>query len=115
MNSQISQISEIIEDIKEKISDNEYKIIMDNLMKIHNDNNDNNNNNDNNIFERRILTTEENIARIEERERLYPQAHTSEPIIRMIMHMAEEQSNHLKSVRLRIEELNQQTNRIINQ
>ena len=39
MNSQISQISEIIEDIKEKISDNEYKIIMDNLMKIHNNNN----------------------------------------------------------------------------
>ena len=33
MNSQISQISEIMEDIKEKISDNEYKIIMDNLMK----------------------------------------------------------------------------------
>ena len=30
MNSQISQISEIMEDIKEKISDNEYKIIMDN-------------------------------------------------------------------------------------
>ena len=38
MNSQISQISEIIEDIKEKISDNEYKIIMDNLMIIHNNN-----------------------------------------------------------------------------
>ena len=38
MNSQISQISEIMEDIKEKISDNEYKIIMDNLMKIHNNN-----------------------------------------------------------------------------
>ena len=41
MNSQISQISEIIEDIKEKISDNEYKIIMDSLMKIHNNNNNN--------------------------------------------------------------------------
>ena len=38
-----------------------------------------------------------------------------EQIIRMIMHMAEEQTNHLKNVRLRIEELNQQTNRIINQ
>ena len=87
---------------------------MDNLMKIHN-NNINNNNNDNNIFERRILTTEENIARIEERERLYPQAHTSEPIIRMIMHMTEEQTNHLKNVRLRVAELKQRTNRIINQ
>ena len=43
MNSQISQISEIMEDIKEKISDNEYKIIMDNLMKIHNNNYNNNN------------------------------------------------------------------------
>ena len=39
MNSQISQISEIMEDIKEKISDNEYKIIMDNLMNLHNNNN----------------------------------------------------------------------------
>ena len=30
MNSQISQISEIMEDIKETISDNEYKIKMHN-------------------------------------------------------------------------------------
>ena len=44
MNSQISQISEIMEDIKEKISDNEYKMIMDSLMKIHNNNNNINNN-----------------------------------------------------------------------
>ncbi len=28
----------IMEDIKEKISNNEYKIIMDNLMKLHNHN-----------------------------------------------------------------------------
>ena len=42
MNSQISQNLEIIEDIKEKISDNKYKIIMDNLMKIHNNNSNNN-------------------------------------------------------------------------
>ena len=34
-----------MEDIKEKISDNEYKTIMDNLMNLHN------NNSNNNIFE----------------------------------------------------------------
>ena len=56
MNSQIAQISGIMEDIKEKISDNEYKIIMDSLMKIHNDNNNNNNNT---IEIRRELTTAE--------------------------------------------------------
>ena len=39
MNSQISQISEIIEDIKETITDNQYKIVMDNLIKIHSNNN----------------------------------------------------------------------------
>ena len=39
MTSQIFKISEIMEDIKEKISDNEYKIIMDNLMNLHNNNN----------------------------------------------------------------------------
>ena len=40
MNFQISQISEIIEDIKETITDNQYKFAtwMDNLMKIHNNN-----------------------------------------------------------------------------
>ena len=40
MNFQISQISEIIEDIKETITDNQYKIatLMDHLMKIHNNN-----------------------------------------------------------------------------
>lgn len=32
MNSQICKISEIMEDIKEDIKDNQYKIIMDNLM-----------------------------------------------------------------------------------
>ena len=44
MNFQISLISEIIEDIKETITDNQYKIAtwMDNLMKIHNNNNNNN-------------------------------------------------------------------------
>ena len=44
MNSQISQISEIIEDIKETITDNQYKIAtwMDNLMKIHKPSNNNN-------------------------------------------------------------------------
>ncbi len=45
MTSQIFKFSEIMEDIKEKISDNEYKIIMDNLMNLHNNNNNNNNNN----------------------------------------------------------------------
>ena len=35
MNSQFSQILEIIKDIKETIADNQYKIVMDNLMKIH--------------------------------------------------------------------------------
>ena len=50
MNPQISEFSEIMDDIKEKISDNEYKIIMDNLMNLHNNNNDNYNNyNNNNI------------------------------------------------------------------
>jgi hypothetical protein len=32
MNTQIYKISEIMEDIKEDIKDNQYKIIMDNLM-----------------------------------------------------------------------------------
>ena len=32
MNTQISKISEIMEDIKEDIKDNQYKIIMDNLI-----------------------------------------------------------------------------------
>ena len=32
MNNQIYKISEIMEDIKEDIKDNQYKIIMDNLM-----------------------------------------------------------------------------------
>ena len=36
MNSQIFKISEVMEDIKETISDNKYKIIMDNLMNLHN-------------------------------------------------------------------------------
>ena len=34
--SQICNISEIMEDTKENISDNEYKIIMDNLMNLYN-------------------------------------------------------------------------------
>ena len=52
MNSQISQISEIIEDIKETITDNHYKIVMDNLnlMKIHSNNN-------NKTFETRSIPT----------------------------------------------------------
>ena len=41
MNSQISKISEIMEDIKEKITDNEYKIIMDSLMEIYKNKEDN--------------------------------------------------------------------------
>ena len=41
MSSQISKISEIIEDIKEKITDNEYKIIMDSLMEIYKNKEDN--------------------------------------------------------------------------
>ena len=36
MNSQISNILEIMEDIKEKTSDNKYKTITDNLMNLHN-------------------------------------------------------------------------------
>ena len=32
MNTQISKISEIMEDIKQDITNNQYKIIMDNLM-----------------------------------------------------------------------------------
>ena len=50
MNSQISQISEIIEDIKETITDNQYKIVMDNLMKIHSSSN-------NKTFETRRVPT----------------------------------------------------------
>ena len=106
MNSQISQISGIMEDIKEKISDNEYKKVMDNLMKIHN--NDDNNNN-----------TIETI-----RERLHSQAHArelktterrrrSEPTTGR--RMTEEQINHFKKVSLSVAELKQRTNRIINQ
>ena len=34
MNSNISRISEVMEDIKQKITDNEYKTIMDSLMEI---------------------------------------------------------------------------------
>jgi hypothetical protein len=34
MNTQISKISEIMEDIKQDITNNQYKIIMDNLMMI---------------------------------------------------------------------------------
>ena len=34
MNSNISRISEVMEDIKENITDNQYKIIMDSLMEI---------------------------------------------------------------------------------
>ena len=34
MNSNISRISEVMEDIKQKITDNEYKMIMDSLMEI---------------------------------------------------------------------------------
>ena len=53
MNSQISQISEIIEDIKETITDNQYKIVTwrDNIMKIHS------NNNNNKTFETRRVPT----------------------------------------------------------
>ena len=36
MNSQICKISEIMEDIKQNITDNQYKIIMDSLMEIKN-------------------------------------------------------------------------------
>ena len=50
MNSQISQISEIIEDIKETITDSQYMIVMDNLMKIHSNNN-------NKTFETRRVPT----------------------------------------------------------
>ena len=39
MNSQISNISTVIEDIKELITDTQYKTILDNLMQIHNNNN----------------------------------------------------------------------------
>ena len=35
MNTQISKISEIMEDIKQDITNNQYKIIMDNWMLIH--------------------------------------------------------------------------------
>ena len=48
MNPQISEFSEIMDDIKENTSDNEYKIIMDNLINLHNNNNNDNNNNNNN-------------------------------------------------------------------
>ena len=34
MNSQICKISEIMEDIKQNITDNQYKTIMDSLMEI---------------------------------------------------------------------------------
>ena len=36
MNSNISRISEVMEDIKQDITDNQYKIIMESLMKVHN-------------------------------------------------------------------------------
>ena len=37
MNSQICKISEIIEDIKEDIKDNQYKMVMDSLMRLNNE------------------------------------------------------------------------------
>ena len=37
MNSNISKISEVMEDIKQNITDNQYKIIMDSLMAINKD------------------------------------------------------------------------------
>ena len=37
MNSNISRISEVMEDIKQDITDNQYKIIMDSLMAINKD------------------------------------------------------------------------------
>ena len=37
MNSQICKISEIMEDIKEDIKDNQYKIVMDSLMRLNNE------------------------------------------------------------------------------
>ena len=114
MNSQISQISEIIEDIKEKISDNEYKIIMDNLMKVHNNNELKED--DYQQYEEELTEDQMEIlklARLGAAE--IKRQQREEQIIRKIMHMAEEQTNHLKNVRLRIEELNQQTHRIINQ
>ena len=37
MNSNISKISEVMEDIKQDITDNQYKIIMESLMAINKD------------------------------------------------------------------------------
>ena len=37
MNSQICKISEIMEDIKEDIKDNQYKMVMDSLMRLNNE------------------------------------------------------------------------------
>ena len=37
MNSNISKISEVMEDIKQDITDNQYKIIMESLMTINKD------------------------------------------------------------------------------
>ena len=37
MNSNISRISEVMEDIKQDITDNQYKIIMESLMTINKD------------------------------------------------------------------------------
>ena len=42
MNTNVKNISEIVEDIKETLTDYQYKTIMDNLMELNNYNNNNN-------------------------------------------------------------------------
>ena len=91
---------------------------MDNLMKIHNNNNNNNNNN-NTIETIRDLTTTESRIRREPTtgRRMTSAAHgvSLRPDAGASMRMTEEQINHLKKVRLRVAELKQRTDRIINQ
>jgi hypothetical protein len=42
MNTNVKNICEVVEDIKENITDYQYKTIMDNLMELNNYNNNNN-------------------------------------------------------------------------
>ena len=42
MNTNVKDICEVVEDIKENITDYQYKTIMDNLMEMNNYNNNNN-------------------------------------------------------------------------
>ena len=86
MNSQISNISTVIEDIKELITDTQYKTILDNLMQIHNNNNI--------VIPNNTPTTERDIT---------------------ASRLTDEQIENLKNVRIKVAEIKQQMKQRNNQ